>query len=333
MKGSIVWASPGSNRLLGYSPDELIDGSLSDICHPNDLSSLLREFKEARQAYNSRKKGHSGPIGTVTVLYRAKKVDGSYVWVEGRGSVVTDEGRIRKCVVLVNRKTELPQLRWTDVDAAKGLGRSDCWARISPTGLLFHLSPDIQSILGFSPSDLVGTTLQQLCPESEWSSLEGAISHAFQGTSVSLTHRLLNRQRQAVTVVSDFYARSGGGTGRGRSYISCQINSLESSASRISPGPVKRQRTEYLSSSSKSLVFLKTPREDRIFDDLCREGASNHHVVVQQARALNRQLKEDLAVLEAARDRAREARANAGGPSYVYGGSSNDGGSTDYPSS
>ncbi len=67
-------ASPACQALLGYSPRELIDGDPLDLAHPHDRPQLAMML-EALQ------------LGTEfpALQYRARKRDGTYVWVEIMG--------------------------------------------------------------------------------------------------------------------------------------------------------------------------------------------------------------------------------------------------------
>jgi diguanylate cyclase (GGDEF)-like protein/PAS domain S-box-containing protein len=69
-----LFASPASRDLLGYEPEELLGGSPLDIAHPDDragLEAMLAEFQNGSPA--------------AALQYRARRADGSYVWVEASG--------------------------------------------------------------------------------------------------------------------------------------------------------------------------------------------------------------------------------------------------------
>ena len=72
--GVRTYASPASQALLGYSPRELIGGDPIDLAHPHDRPQLAMML-EALQL------GAEFPA----LQYRARKRDGTYVWVEIMG--------------------------------------------------------------------------------------------------------------------------------------------------------------------------------------------------------------------------------------------------------
>lgn len=69
--GTFLYVSPACRRILGYEPEDLVGNSMASFIHPEDsrqLAALLStpEWKDI----------------TVTVDYRARHKNGSYVWIE-----------------------------------------------------------------------------------------------------------------------------------------------------------------------------------------------------------------------------------------------------------
>src|SRR5260370_32033017 len=66
-----AYISPAVRRLYGYEPEEAMAMSAEEIIHPDDLAgvdeALARLEHDAEQA---------------PVLYRGRRKDGSYIWVE-----------------------------------------------------------------------------------------------------------------------------------------------------------------------------------------------------------------------------------------------------------
>ena len=77
LKGSLLYVSPSSSRLLEYEPSELVGIPLSSFCHPSDIVSVLRELKEAGSI--------SQP--TISLLYRIRRKDSGYMWLEASGKL------------------------------------------------------------------------------------------------------------------------------------------------------------------------------------------------------------------------------------------------------
>jgi two-component system, cell cycle sensor histidine kinase and response regulator CckA len=77
--GTIIYASPVCFTLLGYTVGDLVGNSMFEYCHPDDL--------EAMRAATARLIGHQG---AETLTYRARRRDGSYVWLETTSQAIRD---------------------------------------------------------------------------------------------------------------------------------------------------------------------------------------------------------------------------------------------------
>jgi len=69
--GRFLYASPASQSLLGYGPEELIGTRPAELIHPEDLP-VIEEFRSNLFAR----------AGTAAIIYRMRRKDGTYVWVE-----------------------------------------------------------------------------------------------------------------------------------------------------------------------------------------------------------------------------------------------------------
>ena len=77
--GTIIYTSPVCFTLLGYTVGELVGNSMFEYCHVDDL--------EAMRAATARLIGHQG---AETLTYRARRRDGSYIWLETTSQAVRD---------------------------------------------------------------------------------------------------------------------------------------------------------------------------------------------------------------------------------------------------
>ncbi len=75
------YVSPASLQVLGYAPDELLDGRVGDRVHPDDHADLLDTIVAAQ--------AQQRPL---EVTYRLRHRDGHYVWVEAHYSFVAEDG-------------------------------------------------------------------------------------------------------------------------------------------------------------------------------------------------------------------------------------------------
>ena len=77
LEGRRQYVSPSSERLLGYRPEELINGDPVNLAHPEDASAMRATIRACIR---------TGTASAVTVRVRRK--DGAYVWVESVGQRV-----------------------------------------------------------------------------------------------------------------------------------------------------------------------------------------------------------------------------------------------------
>ena len=79
--GMVLYTSPATTRLLGYTPDELVGRNAFELIHPDDL-----ETTKAVLTAIVREPGKS-----LRAEYRARCKDGSFCWLEGTGTnLLTD---------------------------------------------------------------------------------------------------------------------------------------------------------------------------------------------------------------------------------------------------
>jgi len=74
-KGTIIYASPSTTRILGYELDEYVGRSGFDFIHPDDRKNTRETLEMVLKE----------PGGTVNVQYRMKNKSGSWLWVEASG--------------------------------------------------------------------------------------------------------------------------------------------------------------------------------------------------------------------------------------------------------
>jgi PAS domain S-box-containing protein len=111
--GRTMVANPALQRMLGYTADELLTLSLTDLTHDDDIlfsrASIAELVEGTRQQYGMQKR------------YRRK--DGSVIWVNASGSVVPGSDRIQRCLVeitenITDRKLAEDSLRKAQAELA-----------------------------------------------------------------------------------------------------------------------------------------------------------------------------------------------------------------------
>ncbi|HEY5318204.1 MAG TPA: PAS domain S-box protein, partial [Solirubrobacteraceae bacterium] len=84
---TLLYVSPASRVLYGYDPDELIGRSGRADLHPGDHAAMLRDIE-----------AHAPDRDDLTLEYRFRRKDGSYVWVETKTRTLRnpDTGEVRE---------------------------------------------------------------------------------------------------------------------------------------------------------------------------------------------------------------------------------------------
>ena len=150
-----------------------------------------------------------------------------------------EQGKGRKCVILVGRERPTYQMSWKDLRSAGGLGEVEFWTKLSMEGMCLYSTPSVQGVLGFTDEEMIGTAFSQLSQPGVQDSIRRAIQQAANGDPVSLRHQLKNRQGKLLDVVSNFFPcgqpPSMLGRFRGSSVVPtviCQTNEAGSDARR-----------------------------------------------------------------------------------------------------
>ncbi len=120
-----TYVSPASERLLGYLPEELIGCDANEAVHPDDLQ-VFTANRDTLFGY-----GEAPPVS-----YRARRKDGSFVWVEAAGRKLADGPNFVIAIRDVTQRKEIEaqlhqannQLqRLTMLDGLTGIANRRCF--------------------------------------------------------------------------------------------------------------------------------------------------------------------------------------------------------------
>lgn len=81
VEGVFRFISPSSEKLLGFTPDELIGTHPAELYHPDDVEEVIRVFNQ----YVLRN------LDSGTTEFRLRRKSGEYIWVESNASVIINE--------------------------------------------------------------------------------------------------------------------------------------------------------------------------------------------------------------------------------------------------
>jgi PAS domain S-box-containing protein len=81
--GLYLYASSAAKELLGYEPGELVGTSAYDYFHPHDISTVRTTHDATTEL-----------PATTTAVYRVRRADGRYVWVETVSRAIRDGAEV-----------------------------------------------------------------------------------------------------------------------------------------------------------------------------------------------------------------------------------------------
>jgi len=140
--GTLRYASPSHERLVGYSPDELIGTHPLDFVHPDDLQRGTDAFAKVLQT----------PGATAAVRFRTLHRNGSWRWIESTSSNQLDNPAVSGIVGNSRDITERVRVeealhRYADEQAALYAITSAATAFLDPDELLSTVLDVVLSIL------------------------------------------------------------------------------------------------------------------------------------------------------------------------------------------
>jgi PAS domain S-box-containing protein len=82
--GTRLYASPSTERILGYAPEDAVGGNYSDVVHPDDLPKIREEFAERARTPGTGRRFE----------FRARHADGSWRALESVGTNRVEDSRV-----------------------------------------------------------------------------------------------------------------------------------------------------------------------------------------------------------------------------------------------
>jgi len=193
LKGLFLYLSPASNRILEYDPSELVGTALSSVCHPSDIVPVTRELKETTNG------------ASVNVVFRIRRKKSGYMWFEGHGSLHTEQGKGRKCIILVGRERPVYTLSKAIVRESGGVGDNELWTKMSTSGMFLYVSSNVRQLLDKQPEELVGTSIQSLMRQESKIQFGRILELARGGRKGEVKHEMINKRGQVLQAFTTIY--------------------------------------------------------------------------------------------------------------------------------
>ncbi|KAK5993114.1 White collar 1 protein [Cladobotryum mycophilum] len=305
LKGLFLYLSPACKRVLEYDATDLVGNSLSSVCHPSDIVPVTRELKDATAG------------SQVNIVFRIRRKQSGYTWFESHGSLFIEQGKGRKCIILVGRKRPVFTLSRRNLEANGGIGDSELWTKLSTSGMFLSVSSNVRSLLDLQPESLVGTSIQDLMRKESRAEFGRTIEKARRGKIATCKHEVQNRRGQGLQAQTILYPGDAA-EGQKPSFLLAQTKLLKASSRNIAPaiGPGNNKsigtpgRADlYKQGSTPNTGQVSQPAggalapgtqdaalasEDNIFDELRTTKCSSWQFELRQMEKVNRILAEEL---------------------------------------
>ncbi|KAF3918405.1 hypothetical protein ABW20_dc0105763 [Dactylellina cionopaga] len=193
LKGLFMYCSPSIQSVLEYEPSELVGTALSSVCHPSDIVPVTRDLKDTSTG------------SMVNIVFRIRRKYSGYVWFESHGSLHIEQGKGRKCIILVGRERPVYKLPWKEVLANGGIGENEMWTKLSTSGMFLFVPSQAKSLLDREPEELIGTSLQALMRPDSRLEVNKALDSTRTGKKATVRHELQNRRGQFLQAITTFF--------------------------------------------------------------------------------------------------------------------------------
>ena len=145
--GRRLYVSQACRVLAGYEPEEMLAIRSAQMIHPEDVERVLAILHNE--------------TAQVTVTYRMRRKDGSYIWVEASFKPVEVNGRSDRCLLMIRDIEErmAAQRRLEDSEARYRLladNSGDMVFQLDRDLVRRYVSPACREILGYEPDQLIG---------------------------------------------------------------------------------------------------------------------------------------------------------------------------------
>lgn len=193
LKGLFLYLSPSSRKILEYEPHELVGTALSSVCHPSDIVPVTRELKDTSTG------------AAVNVVFRIRRKHSGYTWFESHGSLHTEQGKGKKCIILVGRERPVYALARSDIASVGGIGEGELWTKMSTSGMFLFVSSNAKNLLDRQPEELFGTSAQALMRAESKLEFGRMLELARTGLRATFKHDVHNKRGQTLHAQTTIY--------------------------------------------------------------------------------------------------------------------------------
>jgi PAS domain S-box-containing protein len=185
-----IYRSPSVTKILGFSPEELIDKTVFDSIHPDDLPKSRTFFQRV----------HNSPGIPIQSQFRLLHKHGHYIWVEGTIINMLLNKSINAVIVNYRDITERKKFEEQQLLIASIVNSSDD-AIISKdlNGIITSWNKGAEKVLCFAFEEVIGRHISMIIPPELIGEEEAILSRVREGES--LDHYETRRMRKGGVLI------------------------------------------------------------------------------------------------------------------------------------
>ena len=186
----IVYTSPSVERLLGYTPEEILGASTMGFIHPDDHNHVQQEITALL----------ARPGVTRATTYRVRHKDGRWRTLEARGRTLSlsdvSEGLVVNARDVTERVEAEAALRASEEHFRRLTeNASDMIQIVDADARIVYTGPSVARLLGYTPAEIAGEwALSFLHPDDTATATASlAVLASAPGTSLSICYRVRHK--------------------------------------------------------------------------------------------------------------------------------------------
>lgn len=153
----LLYVSPSSEKMLGFTPEELSGRKMGSICHPNDKEKLHRSFKSVLEQ----------PDTIIINEIRLQKKNGTYTWMEIQFYALLEENEIAGIQTssrdISHQKTQEFRLKANELKYRRLIDNMDLgYLEVNTEGSITYTNESFCRMTRFSEAELLGENPENL---------------------------------------------------------------------------------------------------------------------------------------------------------------------------
>ena len=179
----ILWASPSSHAVLGWTPDELQDVNAIDLLHPDDARNMPQWLSHLERlhvtSFEARLRRQSGTYSYFAITVREVTTDDGTIELIGSMHNIDAEVAQRQSAQLLSERYQLIAENSLDVVVVG-----------DPDGRIVWIFDTVYQLLGWRPDEMIGHSTDEFIHPDDLPTAQAGRSQMGDGSRISVEIRL-----------------------------------------------------------------------------------------------------------------------------------------------